>query len=59
MTTPKPDQTPTLRDHFAMAALQGCISFRGVFLSETDQNNYAVIAYRYADAMMKAREVKP
>lgn len=48
----------TLRDYFAAAALQG-------LLSSIEQNQLwngeevAVTCYRTADAMIKAREVKP
>jgi hypothetical protein len=40
-----------LRDYFAAAALQALVS-RGQF----GQDTCSVIAYQYADAMMKARE---
>lgn len=60
----------SLRDEFAMAALQGlcanseegqivksdgatCVSMEDV------QARFAELAYQYADAMLKAREVKP
>jgi hypothetical protein len=44
----------TLRDYFAAAALQGLLVHRSVD-SEADS---AESAYRYADAMLAAREVK-
>ena len=49
--TPQP---PTLRDQFAMAALAGMLSsdrWRG-------GQDTAVLAYEYADAMLKARETE-
>lgn len=46
---------PNLRDYFAMAALTGIIA-----LNEGDSiDGEAHNAYTYADAMLKAREVKP
>lgn len=44
----------TMRDAFAMSALQGLIS--GIDLFEVD--DYARRAYEYADAMMRARAKK-
>jgi len=46
-------KTPTLRDQFAMTALQGVIIAAG---ASENSSNYAEAAYRYADAMMEARE---
>lgn len=43
----------TLRDYFAAAALQGSIACVG---SGGDWNDFAKDAYKYADAMLKARE---
>ena len=43
---------PTLRDKFAMAALQGLISCVGTGLSYED---FAECAYKHADAMLKER----
>ncbi len=45
----------TLRDYFAAAALQGSIACVG---SGGDWNDFAKDAYKYADAMLKAREGK-
>jgi hypothetical protein len=41
----------TLRDKFAMAAITGTLPG-----SELDVDQYAALAYRMADAMMRARE---
>ena len=53
------DSGMTLRDYFAAAALQGLIASRGSmstrFLAEDD----ASYVFEIADAMIKAREVKP
>ena len=48
------DTGMTLRDYFAAAALQG-MNLNGEFTAKT----YATYAYSIADAMLKAREVKP
>lgn len=45
----------TLRDYFAAAALQGLMADGG----GTSWDDDAKAAYRAADAMIKAREVKP
>jgi hypothetical protein len=45
----------TLRDFFAAAALQGLMADGG----GTSWDDDAKAAYRAADAMIKAREVKP
>jgi hypothetical protein len=45
------DNTPTLRDQFAMAVLQGLMSSSGVSL-----HGIVDEAYIYADSMLKARE---
>lgn len=44
----------SIRDYFAAAALQGSIACVG---SGGDWNDFAKDAYKYADAMLKAREV--
>ena len=50
--------TRTLRDDFAMAALQGfCASIRPDQVWSHDE--LATTCYRIANAMLKAREVKP
>ena len=47
----------SIRDYFAAAALQGLL------ISSPDADcgmkGYVMDAYQYADAMLKAREVKP
>ena len=50
-TLPDAPETKTLRDEFAMAALQGMLA------AECDlARNIARCAYEYADAMMEARK---
>ena len=44
----------TIRDYFAAAALQGLMASQ----CEAD-DPYPIYAYKIADAMIKAREVKP
>ena len=53
--TPNPKASDmTLRDHFAGLAVQGAIAC--AFLSEdVSEDDYAMWAYRYADAMMRER----
>lgn len=46
---------PSLRDQFAMAALQGMISATPENASFRDPDLSALEAYTYADAMLKAR----
>ena len=48
----KGEKGMTLRDYFAARALQGLISTEGASSAE----RYAEIAYKLADAMLKARE---
>jgi hypothetical protein len=49
-----------LRDEFAMVALQGILSNSDWMIENKKwQHGYAEHAYEIADAMMKAREVKP
>jgi len=45
---------PTLRDQFAMAALQGLLASEPVFGAKPEP--VAEAAFDYADAMLKARE---
>jgi hypothetical protein len=45
-----------LRDYFASHAMQALISIPSLGMNAYDE--YAVCAYQYADAMMKARENK-
>jgi hypothetical protein len=46
----------TLRDQFAMAALQGIISDPSTSMNEATIDRVAEAAFMYADAMMEARE---
>jgi len=46
----------TIRDYFAAAALQGLLANDG---GGSSWENDAQAAYKAADAMLKAREVKP
>ncbi|WP_437609602.1 hypothetical protein [Erwinia sp. V71] len=45
----------TMRDYFAAKAINGILSDPDAGLLDDDLNRYAVIAYRTADAMLKAR----
>jgi len=45
----------TLRDYLAAKALNGILSDPDAGLHDDDLNRYAVIAYKAADAMLKAR----
>jgi hypothetical protein len=45
----------SMRDYFAAAALQGSLACLG---SGGDWDDFAKDAYKYADAMLKAREGK-
>lgn len=53
----------TLRDYFAAAALQGNLASQSIDVGYYDGadswNKAATDAYKAADAMLKAREVKP
>lgn len=44
------EETPTLRDMFAMAALQGMLK------NYYDEKLMALVSYKYADAMLEARK---
>lgn len=60
ITLPPQDKTLTLRDQFAIAALNGCLSHSDkgnvTFNSVKDATDYyAKLAYAYADAMLAAR----
>lgn len=52
----------TLRDYFAAQAMNGMLSYSylnpscGNFIENCSISNAAVIAYQYADAMLKARQ---
>lgn len=50
-------QEPSLRDRFAMAALQGMLA-RGQDAGSTCEA-FALGAYEYADAMLAVRSAKP
>ena len=52
----EPVEGMTLRDYFAAKAMQGLIE-RGFTEFGNKASSYANLAYEYADAMMKAREV--
>lgn len=45
--------TPTLRDQFAMSALQGLLANQGFYIEPDKLSHHA---YRLADAMMEARK---
>jgi hypothetical protein len=55
-----PQRGMTLRDYFAAKAMQGAIA-HGLFNADKASSDYAeyvaTVAYVYADAMLKAREV--
>lgn len=51
---PSPEQ-PTLRDQFAMAALQGILAADN---NDGSMLDISIKCYQFADAMMKAREVE-
>lgn len=48
----------TLRDYFAAVALQGTISGLATELPKNPYDQVAGDAYRFADAMMRARETQ-
>jgi hypothetical protein len=60
-----PDQGMTLRDYFAAKAMEALIQFESQALPFQSRNTgdfgsrVSYAAYRYADAMLKAREDKP
>lgn len=53
----------TLRDEFAMAALNGCLSYSylnpstGNYHENSNPENVAKVCYLYADAMLKVRSL--
>ena len=49
------DRGMTLRDYFAAAIMQGLMASQ----CEVTDDPYPIYAYKIADAMIKAREVKP
>ena len=59
------DRGMTLRDYFAAAAMQGCLSYsycspaRGNYHENASANTVAEHAYEYADAMIEARKAPP
>lgn len=58
----RPNESPTLLDQFAMAALTGLLSnpadVPGLLSVDGVQKRYAELSFGYAQAMMKAREVQ-
>jgi len=48
----------TLRDRFAMAALQGSIAASAIYSNAGSMEERCAYAYAYADAMLKARQPK-
>ncbi|HDX5341601.1 TPA: hypothetical protein ROI66_000443 [Citrobacter sedlakii] len=50
------DSGMTLRDYFAAKVINGILSDPNAGLLEDDLTRYANIAYKAADAMLKARE---
>lgn len=52
--TPAPEPMPTLRDHFAMAALQGLMAAN--WKDCPYPTGYAEEAYKMADCLMRARQ---
>jgi hypothetical protein len=46
----------TLRDYFAAKAMQPLMANSGGYWHEDNLEQYALIAYKQADAMLKARE---
>lgn len=54
--------TVTLRDQFAMQALNGILSISNIHADNdgdwVDPDRAAILAYSYADSLMKAREVQ-
>lgn len=49
------DEGMTLRDHFAGLAMQGILSDPDAGLLDDDLKRYAGVAYRAADALLRAR----
>ena len=56
-TITMPAEEPTLRDQFAMAALQGMLANADIRWVPDAAVMYAGDAYQQANAMMKAREM--
>lgn len=52
------DETPTLRDYFAAAALQGFLASRHFDVGAEGQALQCDQAYAYADFMLRSRESK-
>lgn len=50
------NETPTLRDKFAMDFMNGYSSNLGSRLSDETLGDIAKLSYKFADAMLKARE---
>lgn len=51
-----PQETPTLRDYFAAAALQGFLASRHFDVGAEGQAMQCDTAYDYADLMLAARQ---
>ena len=51
----KPEEGMTLRDYFAAKAMQGELASQSPENEYTNLDALAVLSYRMADAMMKAR----
>jgi hypothetical protein len=55
-----PIKLPSLRDYFAAQALNGMDESQGLIVyGDTRIARLPVLAYRFADAMMKARQMSP
>lgn len=53
------EASDTLRDKFAMAALQGIIASAEWAGGLSSRNDIAEFSFKYADAMLKARSLTP
>ena len=51
-----PAQDLSLRDYFAAAALQGIVAHPGMEPDDASPSGCAELAYRFADAMLAARD---
>jgi hypothetical protein len=52
------EEPSRLRDIMAMSALQGLITHYGVYPNVSGEEQAASEAYRFADALMKARDIR-
>lgn len=50
------DEGMTLRDYFAAKAMQGLLSDPDAGMLDDDMNRWAMLSYKMADAMLRARE---